>query len=66
MKHLVAAAALCALCVGASAQTLSGIQITPATVKAGEAVTITGSFENADNPNCNVRLHFGDGQTQDF
>ena len=34
--------------------------------KVGEQVKITGTFDNADYPNCNVRVHFGDGQTQDF
>ncbi|MEO5770783.1 MAG: hypothetical protein ABIQ29_01810 [Burkholderiaceae bacterium] len=62
--------ALAALCVagtlGAQAQTLSGIQLEPVTVKVGEPVRITGRFDNAENPNCHVRLHFGDGQTQDF
>lgn len=53
-------------CLAAGAQTLSGIQLEPASAKVGEPVTITGSFTNADNPNCNVRLHFGDGKTQDF
>jgi len=64
-KTLVIAAAM-VLCAVASAQTLSGIKIEPATVKVGEPVKITGTFDNADNPNCNVRVHFGDGQTQDF
>ena len=59
-------ALLAALGLSAQAQTLSGIKLEPASVKVGEPVKITGTFENADNPNCNVRAHFGDGQTQDF
>ena len=55
-----------ACCSVAAAQTLSGIKLEPASVKVGEPVKITGTFDNADNPNCNVRVHFGDGQTQDF
>ena len=68
MNRLLAIAAVSALCTAAAAaaQTLSGIKVEPATVKVGEPVKITGSFDNADNPNCNVRVHFGDGQTQDF
>jgi hypothetical protein len=66
MKKLGTLAALCALSVVAGAQTLSGVKVEPASVKVGEPVKITGSFDNADNPNCNVRVHFGDGQTQDF
>ena len=59
-------ALLAALGLSAQAQTLSGIKLEPASVKVGEPVKITGTFENADNPNCNARVHFGDGQTQDF
>lgn len=66
MNRLLALAAATAFCGMAAAQTLSGIKLEPATVKVGEPVKITGTFDNADNPNCNVRVHFGDGQTQDF
>ena len=67
MTSIRALAALClAAAFGAQAQTLAGIQIEPASVRVGEPVRITGRFDNAENPNCNVRLHFGDGQTQDF
>ena len=55
-----------ALAAPVFAQTLSGIKLEPAAAKAGSPVTITVAFTAADNPNCNVRLHFGDGQTQDF
>lgn len=60
------AALLTTLALAANAQTLSGIKLEPASAKVGEPVKITGTFDNADNPNCNVRVHFGDGQTQDF
>ncbi len=66
MQKAFALAATMLLCAAAAAQTLSGIKLEPASAKVGEPVTITGSFTNADSPNCNVRLHFGDGQTQDF
>jgi len=66
MKKLTTFVAATLLCGAAAAQTLSGIKLEPASAKAGEPVKITGAFENADNPNCNVRLHFGDGKTQDF
>ena len=55
-----------ALATTVFAQTLSGIKLEPAAAKAGSPVTITVAFTAADSPNCNVRLHFGDGQTQDF
>jgi len=66
MNKLIAIATASLLCNLAAAQTLSGIKLEPASAKAGEPVKITGSFTNADNPNCNVRLHYGDGQSQDF
>ena len=66
MNRLLAIAAVSALCTAAAAQTLSGIKLEPATVKVGEPVKITGTFDNADNPNCNVRVNFGDGPTQNF
>ena len=66
MQKTIAFAATMLFCVAAAAQTLSGIKLEPASAKAGEPVTITGTFTDADNPNCNVRVHFGDGQSQDF
>jgi uncharacterized protein involved in outer membrane biogenesis len=67
MKIRNACIVAAALCAGtALAQTLSGLKLEPALAKVGQAVKITATFDNADNPNCNVRLHFGDGQTQDF
>jgi hypothetical protein len=29
-------------------------------------VTITATFDDAANPNCNARVHFGDGASHDF
>jgi hypothetical protein len=29
-------------------------------------VTITGTFDSAGNPNCNLRVDFGDGQNKNF
>jgi hypothetical protein len=64
-KTLIAVAVvLCA--VGASAQTLSAIKLDPPVAKVSQPVKITVTFDNADNPNCNTRLYFGDGKTQDF
>jgi hypothetical protein len=61
---IVAAAAAWSAC--AVAQTLSGIKLEPPVAKAGQPVRITATFDNAETPNCNVRLYFGDGKTQDF
>jgi plastocyanin len=67
MKHISMISTLLAtLSLAANAQTLSGIKVEPASVKVGEPVKITGSFENADNPNCNVRVNYGEGPTQNF
>ena len=66
IKRVILAAAMVLGLSVAQAQTLSGIKLEPASAKVGEPVKITGTFDNADNPNCNVRVHFGDGQTQDF
>jgi len=66
MKKTLVIAAAMVFCSAAGAQTLSGIKVEPATVKVGEPVKITGTFDNADNPNCNVRVSFGDGPAQNF
>jgi hypothetical protein len=60
------AAALLALVTSAGAQTLIGAKAEPASAQIGKPVTLTASFANADNPNCGVRVQWGDGQTQDF
>ncbi len=63
--HAAAVATAALISSGVVAQTLSGIQLEPATAQVGEPVRITARFDNAENPNCHVRVHFGDGQTQD-
>jgi hypothetical protein len=50
----------------AGAQTIAEIRLEPALAKPGEPVKITVSFDNADTPNCNLRLHFGDKNKRDF
>jgi hypothetical protein len=50
----------------AGAQTLAGVTAEPANAKVGEPVTITATFDDASNPNCNARVHFGDGASHDF
>jgi hypothetical protein len=56
--------AVLALAGAASAQTLTSASAEPATAKVGEPIKITANFSDADNPNCNVKLHFGDGRTE--
>lgn len=59
--------ALLATCAAAHAQTVSGIKVEPAQIKAGEASTITVNFELKDDKvNCGMRVLFGDGQQQDI
>ena len=62
----IVAVAVLVTAASASAQTLSGIKAEPADVRPGQAVRVTVSFEPTDLPNCNVRLHFGDGRHRDF
>jgi hypothetical protein len=65
IKRTLAGATL-VLAAGAQAQALSGLTIDPPQPKPGEPVTITIAFTNAETPNCNVRLHYGDGKTRDL
>lgn len=51
---------------GASAQTVSGVKVEPAEIKAGETAKITVAFDVEQSINCGLRIHFGDGTTQDF
>lgn len=57
--------ALCVLAAPAVAQTISGLKVEPAQPRAGEPVRVTVTFDNAESPNCNLRLHFGDGTNRD-
>ena len=65
-RFLTAAAALALISAAAHAQTLSGVKVEPAAANPGQAVKITATFENAESPNCNVRVHYGDGASKDF
>jgi hypothetical protein len=64
--HRLGLAAALLLAAGAQAQTLSGLTLDPPQATVGQPVTITINFSNAESPNCNVRLHFGDGKTRDL
>jgi hypothetical protein len=66
MKTMFRGLVLWMLGIGvAQAQTIAGLKVEPAQPRAGEPVQITVLFDNADSPNCNVRLHFGDGTNRD-
>ena len=55
-----------AFMASAGAQTLLDAKVEPARVQTGQPVKLTANFGNADNPNCGVRVHWGDGQTMDL
>ncbi len=57
---------LAAMSLPAAAQTLSGVTAEPAVAKVGQEVKITGTFDSAGNPNCNLRVDFGDGKNKNF
>ncbi|MBS7808894.1 hypothetical protein [Variovorax sp. PCZ-1] len=52
------------LATNAFAQTVSGVKVEPAQIKAGESVKVTVSFDNADNPNCGMKIKLGDGREE--
>jgi hypothetical protein len=66
MKHLILSSMLALATPLAIAQVIAGIKVEPADAKVGEPVTITATFDDASNPNCNARVHFGDGASHDF
>lgn len=67
MKPRLLLAILAALPAFASAQTLTGVKVEPATLPAGGTATITTEFDISSGAlNCGLRLHFGDGSTTDY
>ncbi len=65
--HILASSlAMALLSSSALAQSLSGIKLEPLVAKVGQPVTITGLFDGAGNPNCNLRVEFGDGKQENF
>ncbi len=49
-----------------TAQTLTGVKVEPAQIRAGESAKITAGFEVSGGINCGLRLHFGDGAQMDY
>jgi hypothetical protein len=45
---------------------IQGVKVEPAEIKAGQTAKITISGTEGDTVNCGVKLHFGDGTSQDF
>lgn len=55
------------LASAAQAQTLSNVVVEPSNAKVGEAVKVTVNLAvEGGATNCGLRIHFGDGVTQDF
>ena len=65
-RRILAFAAALVLPAAVHAQFLSGIKVEPAEIKAGESAKITVGFDVQTSINCGLRVHFGDGATQDF
>ncbi len=63
--RLLIAAAVVVVSAPLAAQTLQSVKAQPATAEPGKPVTITAAFDISNGLNCNVRIHFGDGATQD-
>ena len=66
MKKWLAVLAWGWLAHGASAQTLSGMKVEPATARPGHTVKVTVDFTVEGAINCGMRIHFGDGNFVDY
>lgn len=65
-KRILAFTAALALPAAGMAQTLTGVKVAPAEIRAGESVKITVNFDSEGAINCGLRLHLGDGATIDY
>jgi hypothetical protein len=61
---LATAALAVTLAQPAAAQTLKSLKAEPASAKPGEAVSITAEFDTSKALNCNVRVSYGDGKSE--
>lgn len=67
MLHRILAIATAALLpIPAAGQLVAGIKVEPAQVRPGDNVKITVNFDVSGGINCGLRVHFGDGNTQDY
>jgi hypothetical protein len=48
------------------AQTLKSVKVEPAQIEPGGKAKVIAEFDISGGVNCNVRVHFGDGQSKDF
>ena len=54
------------LAASATAQSLSGMAVEPATISAGGSIKATLNFDVKSGVNCGMRLHWGDGSADNF
>ena len=66
IKRMLVLAVAAILPVIAPAQTLTGLSVEPAQIKAGETVKVTVSFDVEGSINCGLRIHFGEGNPVDY
>ncbi len=63
----LALAALSTLSLSVQAQKITALQVEPAKAEVGQTVKVITSLDVSNNTvNCRVRVHFGDGQSNDF
>jgi hypothetical protein len=65
-KSILALVAASAFSGAVVAQTIAGLTVDVPQAQAGQAVTATVKFDNADSPNCGLRFYWGDGATEDI
>ena len=53
------------LVAAVQARKLESVQVAPATARTGEAVTVTIASDTSGGLNCGLRVHYGDGHTED-
>ena len=66
IKRIVAFTAALALSAVGMAQTLTGLKVEPAEIKAGDTATVTVGFSVTGGINCGLRVFFGDGPGIDY
>ena len=57
---------IAALPLAAWGQLLANVKLEPQEIKPGASVKITVNFDVTGGINCGLRVHFGDGNTQDY
>jgi hypothetical protein len=66
LKIAVGAACMAASCFASASTFIQSIKVEPAEIKAGQTAKITISGTEGETVFCGVKLHFGDGTSQDF